>query len=86
MQRRAIEIDGGKTLAYGHYGRPVIAFPSEDGAGATTGRTAAWSTRSAPLLEAGRLKLYCVPRTTRESWTRRRPSARGARPAPRHYE
>ena len=31
MQRRAIEIDGGVTLAYGHYGRPVVAFPSENG-------------------------------------------------------
>ena len=30
MQRRAVEIAGGETLAYGHYGRPVIAFPSED--------------------------------------------------------
>jgi len=25
------EVDGGVTLAYGHYGRPVVAFPSEDG-------------------------------------------------------
>ena len=47
MQRRAIEIDGGDVLAYGHYGRPVVAFPSENGRGATTGRTAGWSTRSA---------------------------------------
>ena len=31
MQRRAVEIDGGVTLAYGHYGRPVVAFPSENG-------------------------------------------------------
>ncbi len=31
MNRRAVEIDGGTVLAYGHYGRPVVAFPSENG-------------------------------------------------------
>ena len=31
MIRRVIEIDGGTVIAYGHYGRPVIAFPSENG-------------------------------------------------------
>ena len=31
MHRRVIEIDGGTTLAYGHYGRPVLAYPSENG-------------------------------------------------------
>ena len=36
----------------------------------TTGRTAAWSTRSATLLDGGRVKLYCVPSFDRESWTR----------------
>ncbi len=30
MNRRAIEIDGGVLLAYGHYGRPVVVFPSEE--------------------------------------------------------
>jgi hypothetical protein len=27
MQRRRIEVDGGDVLAFGHYGRPVLAFP-----------------------------------------------------------
>ena len=31
MSRRAIELDGGTMLAYGHFGRPVVAFPSEEG-------------------------------------------------------
>ena len=31
MTRRAVEIDGGTVLAYGHYGRPVVVFPSEEG-------------------------------------------------------
>ena len=31
MSRRVVDIDGGAVLAYGHYGRPVVAFPSENG-------------------------------------------------------
>ncbi|MDX6388495.1 MAG: hypothetical protein QOD85_2297, partial [Gaiellaceae bacterium] len=56
MQRRVVEVDGGTVLAYGHYGRPVIAFPSENGAAAD------WEERGmvdslAPLLDDGRIKL-----------------------------
>ena len=70
MQRRAVEVDGGVTLAYGHYGRPVVAFPSEDG------QAADWEERGmvealGELLDAGRIKLYCVPSYDSESWTRR---------------
>jgi esterase/lipase superfamily enzyme len=70
MQRRAIEIDGGATLAYGHYGRPVIAFPSENG------QASDWEERGmvdalGDLLDGGRMKLYCVPSYDSESWTRR---------------
>jgi esterase/lipase superfamily enzyme len=69
MQRRAIDIDGGRVLAYGHYGRPVVAFPSEDGA------VTDWEERGmvdvlAWLIDAGRMKLYCVPSFDRESWKR----------------
>jgi len=68
--RRAVDLDGGTVLAYGHWGRPVIAFPSEDG------EPEDWEERGmvdalAPLLDGGRLKLYCVPSFDRESWTRR---------------
>ena len=67
--RRVIEIDGGTVLAYGHYGRPVVAFPSENG------EVNDWEERGmvdalGSLLEDGRLKLYCVPSFDRESWTR----------------
>ncbi len=67
--RRAIEIDGGTVLAYGHYGRPVVAFPSENG------DVNDWEERGMVealgwLLDEGRLKLYCVPSFDRESWTR----------------
>ena len=31
MNRRSVDIDGGSVLAYGHFGRPLVAFPSENG-------------------------------------------------------
>jgi esterase/lipase superfamily enzyme len=69
VNRRAIEIDGGTVLAYGHYGRPVVAFPSEQG------EVHDWEERGmvdalAGPLDTGKLKLYCVPSFDRESWTR----------------
>jgi esterase/lipase superfamily enzyme len=69
MQRRVVDIDGGEVLAYGHYGRSVIAFPSENG------EVNDWEDRGmvdelAGLIDGGRMKLYCVPSFDRESWTR----------------
>src|SRR3954469_21412043 len=69
MRRREIDVDGGAILAYGHYGRPVVAFPSENG------EVNDWEDRGmvdalAGLIEGGRMKLYCVPSFDRESWTR----------------
>jgi esterase/lipase superfamily enzyme len=85
MQRRAIEIAGGETLAYGHYGRPVIAFPSENG------QVNDWEDRGmvdalGELLEAGRMKLYCVPSYDSESWTRRDLSLEERARRHGHYE
>ena len=69
MTRRELVVEGGTVLAYGHWGRPVVAFPSENGE--------AWDWENCgmveavrPLLDDGRLKLYCVPSFDRESWTR----------------
>jgi esterase/lipase superfamily enzyme len=69
MNRRVVDIDGGAVLAYGHYGRPLIAFPSENGGPHD------WEDRGmveaiAPLLDAGKVKLYCIPSFDQESWTR----------------
>ena len=70
MNRRAVEIDGGTVLAYGHYGRPVIAFPSENG------EVHDWEAQGmvdahGELLEAGRLKRDCITSLDRDGWTRR---------------
>jgi esterase/lipase superfamily enzyme len=57
----------GDVIAYGHYGRPLLVFPSEQGR--------AWDFESngmvgaiAPLIEDGRVKVYCVDSFDRASW------------------
>jgi esterase/lipase superfamily enzyme len=70
MTRRLVDVDGGTVVAHGHYGRPVVAFPSEDGGPFD------WEERGMvdaiwPLIDGGRVKLYCVPSYDSESWTRR---------------
>ena len=59
----------GDVLAYGRWGRPVLAFPSEGGL--------CWQYEergmvgaAAALLDAGRLKLYCVDSFDSGSWQR----------------
>jgi esterase/lipase superfamily enzyme len=66
LGRRHVELEGGNVLAYGHWGRPLLAFPSEQGHCAQYedfGMVGA----IAPLLEAGRVKLYCVD--SYDGWT-----------------
>ena len=57
---RRAELDG--VLAFGHFGRPLLVFPAQEST------RYEWEDRGmvdaiAPLLEAGRVKLYCV-----DSW------------------
>ena len=56
------------VVAYGHYGRPVVAFPSEGGKAydwQDNGMVGAVS----DLLDAGRIKLYCVDSFDAISWS-----------------
>jgi esterase/lipase superfamily enzyme len=69
MHAPAIGGDG-DVIAYGHYGRPLLVFPSEQGR--------AWDYESngmigalAPLIEDGRLKVYCVDSFDAGSWVRK---------------
>lgn len=58
-----------EILAFGHYGRPVIAFPSGGGRFhdfEDNGMIAA----TAHLIEAGKIKLYCPDSLDNESWLR----------------
>jgi esterase/lipase superfamily enzyme len=61
-------VAGGGVVAYGHWGRPVLAFPSEQG------RCWQYEERGmvaaiGGLLEAGRVKLYCVDSFDAASWS-----------------
>lgn len=60
----------GTLIRYGHWGRPVLVFPSERGRAwdfESNGMIAAVS----GLLEAGRVKLYCVDSYDGVSWSNR---------------
>ncbi|MEV0713114.1 alpha/beta hydrolase-fold protein [Asanoa sp. NPDC050611] len=60
----------GSVVRYGHYGRPVLVFPSEQGkAGdfAANGMVGA----VADLIDAGRVKLFCVDSYDAASWAAR---------------
>jgi esterase/lipase superfamily enzyme len=64
---RVVELEGGRVLCYGGWGRPVIAFPSE------LGEPWDWEDRGmidalGGLFAAGRLKLYCVSSYDAQSW------------------
>jgi esterase/lipase superfamily enzyme len=71
--RREVAIDApsiggaGQVVAYGHWGRPVLAFPSE------RGQSTDWEQQGMvaaiePLLDGGRVKLYCVASFDEASW------------------
>ncbi len=73
VERREVELHSpaigaaGRVVAYGHWGRPLLAFPSEQGS------TTDWEERGMVgaiegLLDAGRVKLYCVSSYDSESW------------------
>jgi len=76
MHREQVEIPApafggaGTVIAYGHWGRPCVVFPSEQGR--------AWDFESngmvatvEHLIEAGRLKLYCVDSHDTGTWVRK---------------
>ncbi|HEU5420822.1 MAG TPA: alpha/beta hydrolase-fold protein [Streptosporangiaceae bacterium] len=76
MSREVAELRSGESglagtvIRYGHWGRPVLVFPSEQGSAGdfeSNGMVAAVS----GLLESGRLKLYCVDSFDAQSWSDR---------------
>jgi esterase/lipase superfamily enzyme len=60
----------GKVVSYGHWGRPVLAFPSEQG-GAWDYENHGMVAAIGDLLEAGRVKLYCVDAYDAATWSNR---------------
>src|SRR3954467_15827907 len=74
MDRYQIELDAsgfdrpGTVIRYGHYGRPVLVFPSEQGRAEdfeNNGMVGA----VADLVKGGRVKLYCVDSADGYSWS-----------------
>ena len=64
----AIGSDGG-LMVYGHYGRPMLVFPSQQGASHDyEGNGMVGSI--AHLIDEGRVKLYCVDSFDKGSWDR----------------
>jgi esterase/lipase superfamily enzyme len=56
------------VIAYGHYGRPFLVFPSEQGR-AWDFETNGMIDAVRPLIDAGRVKLYCVDSLDAASWS-----------------
>ncbi|OLE23390.1 MAG: esterase [Actinobacteria bacterium 13_1_20CM_3_71_11] len=70
MREHAVDLAGGTVVGYGHWGRPVLVFPSEQGRAydfAGNGMLDA----VADLIDAGRVKLYCVDSYDARSWADR---------------
>jgi esterase/lipase superfamily enzyme len=74
MNRESAELwsgaigSAGTVVRYGHWGRPALAFPSEGGHASdfeNNGMVGA----VADLIDAGRLKLYCVDSYDAASWS-----------------
>ena len=67
MNGRDIELGPLRLIAYGHWGRPVLVFPSE------LGRRWDWEDTDmvaalAPLIDGGRIKLDCVDGADAYTW------------------
>jgi esterase/lipase superfamily enzyme len=70
VRREHVNLGPATLIAYGHYGRPLLVFPSEQGR--------AWDFENngmlaavADLVEAGRVKLYCVDSADADTWSNR---------------
>ena len=59
----------GNLIVYGHYGRPVLAFPSEQGS-AFDFEDRGMVESVAQMVEAGRVKLYTIDSFDSSSWCR----------------
>ncbi len=58
----------GMVIRYGHWGKPLLIFPSERGK-AFDFENNGMVEAVAPLIDAGRLKIYCVDSYDQASWS-----------------
>ena len=59
----------GAVISYGHWGRPLLAFPAEQGSASDFERHGMVDS-IADLIDAGRVKLYCADSFDGGSWAR----------------
>jgi esterase/lipase superfamily enzyme len=67
VNRQYVQLDGGTLLAYGQWGRPLLAFPSEQGK-AGQYEDFGMVDAIASLIDANRVKLYCVDTWDAGTW------------------
>src|SRR5215469_4051600 len=60
----------GTVIRYGHWGRPVLVFPSEQGR-ASDFQNNGMLDAIGGLVDAGRVKIYCVDSYDASSWSNR---------------
>jgi esterase/lipase superfamily enzyme len=54
---------------YGHYGQPVLVFPAQNGRWYDWEGHTGMAQALAPMIEAGRVKFFCVDGIDWQSWT-----------------
>jgi esterase/lipase superfamily enzyme len=65
---REVQVPDGRVLVHGHWGRPLLVFPSEQG-NARDAESNGLVGAVGDLLAKGRLKLYCVDSYDAASWS-----------------
>jgi len=68
VQLQAPNGASGTVAAYGHWGRPLLVFPTEKGDAWEWAKSGMVATVD-PLLESGRVKLYCVDSFDLGTWS-----------------
>src|SRR5688500_4607083 len=65
---REEQVPDGRVVVHGHWGRPVLVFPSEQG-NAHDVESNGMVGAVADLVDGGRVKLYCVDSYDAASWS-----------------
>ncbi|MBM2614029.1 esterase [Actinoplanes sp. LDG1-06] len=68
MRHYSVHLGQGTVAVYGHWGRPVLVFPTEKG-GAWEWPDNGMVAAAEDLIEAGRVKLYCVDSFDAGTWS-----------------
>ncbi|GAB2569233.1 esterase [Paractinoplanes abujensis] len=68
MRHYSVHLDHGTVAVYGHWGRPLLVFPTEKGDAWEWARNGMVAEVDS-LIEAGRVKLYCVDSFDAGTWS-----------------